>query len=286
MEEMNWIDNQTILNAETMNTFQGNIKNAIDKNSQSIGNDTDTYSNAQTYSIGDIVVYNNQLYRCTTAITTAEEFDITKWQKTSLKEMMEVQNITTAGTDLNNYTENGTYFFNIANSPVNKPEGVEIEAGYLVNIVRDKNVNDIKQIWYVYNENNDTYTRQKRSGVWRPWKRLIVESDLYYKKGDTAIIGSYITGGFITASMKSIRFSVPLPKNIDNVTPTITGGTLTVRSVDGKYLLNASNIIECPEMVTYKNQNYLTLFCAYDSFDTVNNTPIGIEINNLGIRFD
>lgn len=95
MEEMNWIDKQTILNAETMNTFQGNIKNAIDKNSQSIGNDTDTYSNAQTYSIGDIVVYNNQLYRCTTAVTTAEEFDVAKWQKTSLKEM--ILNLITLG---------------------------------------------------------------------------------------------------------------------------------------------------------------------------------------------
>lgn len=35
--------------------------------------EADLYSSSSTYAVGDLVVYNTKLYRCTTAITTAEE---------------------------------------------------------------------------------------------------------------------------------------------------------------------------------------------------------------------
>ena len=35
--------------------------------------------NAGTYSVGDIVVYNGQRYRCTTQVSVAEPFDADKW---------------------------------------------------------------------------------------------------------------------------------------------------------------------------------------------------------------
>lgn len=37
------------------------------------------YDATATYSVGDYVTYNKTLYRCTTAIATAEAFDDTKW---------------------------------------------------------------------------------------------------------------------------------------------------------------------------------------------------------------
>ncbi len=37
------------------------------------------YDATATYSVGDYVTYNKTLYRCTTAISTAEAFDDTKW---------------------------------------------------------------------------------------------------------------------------------------------------------------------------------------------------------------
>lgn len=37
------------------------------------------YDATATYSVGDYVTYNKTLYKCTTAITTAEAFDDTKW---------------------------------------------------------------------------------------------------------------------------------------------------------------------------------------------------------------
>ena len=37
------------------------------------------YSNSSTYAVGDYVIYNDQLYRCTTAITTAEAWTAAHW---------------------------------------------------------------------------------------------------------------------------------------------------------------------------------------------------------------
>ena len=37
------------------------------------------YSTSATYAVGDYVLYNNILYRCTTAITTAEAWTAAHW---------------------------------------------------------------------------------------------------------------------------------------------------------------------------------------------------------------
>lgn len=39
----------------------------------------DSFSTSSTYAVDDYVMYNNQLYRCTTAVTTAGAWDSTKW---------------------------------------------------------------------------------------------------------------------------------------------------------------------------------------------------------------
>ena len=44
------------------------------------------YSNLSTYAVNDLAIYNNTLYRCVTAVTTAESFDPNKWVNTSLSD--------------------------------------------------------------------------------------------------------------------------------------------------------------------------------------------------------
>ena len=39
------------------------------------------YDKTSTYSVGDIVVYGNNMYKCTTAIETAEEFNVENWEQ-------------------------------------------------------------------------------------------------------------------------------------------------------------------------------------------------------------
>lgn len=44
------------------------------------------YSASGTYAVGDVVIYNGDLYRCTTAITRAEAWNQAHWAAVSLAE--------------------------------------------------------------------------------------------------------------------------------------------------------------------------------------------------------
>ena len=49
-----------------------------------------TYSNSSVYAVGDVVIYNMQLWRCTEAIQTAEEFNVQHWERISVVDLVEV----------------------------------------------------------------------------------------------------------------------------------------------------------------------------------------------------
>lgn len=63
-----------------IDTAQTDINNA----EAVIGNETDTYSASSTYALGDLVIYNSLLYKCTTAITVAEAWMVAHWTQVSL----------------------------------------------------------------------------------------------------------------------------------------------------------------------------------------------------------
>ncbi|MBP5460619.1 MAG: hypothetical protein J6Y20_00630, partial [Lachnospiraceae bacterium] len=43
--------------------------------------DAPAYSSSQTYDVGDYCTYNSKIYECTTAITTAEEWNADHWEE-------------------------------------------------------------------------------------------------------------------------------------------------------------------------------------------------------------
>jgi hypothetical protein len=49
----------------------------------------DEYDETQTYAVGDYAIYNNIVYECTTAVSTAEPFDSTKWTATSIEQIID-----------------------------------------------------------------------------------------------------------------------------------------------------------------------------------------------------
>lgn len=49
-----------------------------------LGNFANEYDSTLTYAVGDYVIYDGLLYKCTTAVETAEEFDSNKWNKTDV----------------------------------------------------------------------------------------------------------------------------------------------------------------------------------------------------------
>ena len=50
---------------------------------------SDQYDATQTYDVGDYCIYNNTLYRCNTAITTAEAWTAAHWTATSIASELE-----------------------------------------------------------------------------------------------------------------------------------------------------------------------------------------------------
>lgn len=50
----------------------------------STGMTGDEYNSSSTYFKGDLIIYNNTLYKCNTDITTAEEWNASHWTATSL----------------------------------------------------------------------------------------------------------------------------------------------------------------------------------------------------------
>lgn len=68
-------------------TSASGLMSAEDKTLVSTGI-SDAYDNTSTYDVGDIVIYNGSLYICNTAITTAEDFDPSKWDATNLGDVI------------------------------------------------------------------------------------------------------------------------------------------------------------------------------------------------------
>lgn len=62
----------------------------LEQNAQDIENRalksvvTDAYDNAGTYAVGDYCIYDDVLYKCTTAITSPEDFNSSKWSATKV----------------------------------------------------------------------------------------------------------------------------------------------------------------------------------------------------------
>ena len=69
-------------------------------------NISDAYDNTATYAVGDYCIYNNSLYKCSTAATVAEDFDSTKWTVTTIgAELLSIiSRVSTLETALNGYS--------------------------------------------------------------------------------------------------------------------------------------------------------------------------------------
>lgn len=89
-EKQDWKDlpdESTPINATRLKHIEDGIydnSNEADMILKIIGLNNDTYDKTKNYSVGDLVIHNHMLYECTTAITTPEEFNITKWAETSI----------------------------------------------------------------------------------------------------------------------------------------------------------------------------------------------------------
>ena len=118
-------------NWDNIDAFAGQIREVI-------GTATDTFSTSETYEVGDIVIHNKALYKCTTAVTTAGEFNSNNWTEISIKDLIDeikqelegkVDKVTGKGLSTEDYTT----------AEKTKLDG--IESGAEVNVIETVKVN-------------------------------------------------------------------------------------------------------------------------------------------------
>ena len=92
----NWVNGTTPLNDTNMNK----IENALENLDTNISKSTDEYSSTRTYSIGELVIYNNKLYKANQDITTAEAFNSSHWTEvTLLSDVNEIKSVVNNNAD-------------------------------------------------------------------------------------------------------------------------------------------------------------------------------------------
>lgn len=90
--------NKKLVSLDELTRYNEKIKDSIaDKITySSLG--INNYDNSSTYSVGDYTRYLDKVYKCNTAIETAEDFDSSKWtQSTVLEYLKDVLNIPNTG---------------------------------------------------------------------------------------------------------------------------------------------------------------------------------------------
>ena len=90
--------NKKLVSLDELTRYNEKIKDSIaDKITySSLG--INNYDNSSTYSVGDYTRYLDKVYKCNTAIETAEDFDSSKWtQSTVLEYLKDALNIPNTG---------------------------------------------------------------------------------------------------------------------------------------------------------------------------------------------
>lgn len=90
--------NKKLVSLDELTRYNEKIKDSIaDKITySSLG--INNYDNSSTYSVGDYTRYLDKVYKCNTAIETAEDFDSSKWtQSTILEYLKDALNIPNTG---------------------------------------------------------------------------------------------------------------------------------------------------------------------------------------------
>lgn len=76
-----------------LQTTATTVVGAINEHHAVIGYSYDAYDDTATYAVGDLCIYNNTLYKCTTAITTAEAWNASHWTATSIADEISELNL-------------------------------------------------------------------------------------------------------------------------------------------------------------------------------------------------
>ena len=144
--------------------------------SNKVSNNNDAYSASKAYAIGDLVIYNNVLYRCTTACSAAS-WDVNQscFTADTLTNVVNIVNANVSpfivrqnilrNVDLNDVKETGIYSLggNITNGLSN--------ANYGILVVFVSAFDAVRQIHF-FADSNNCGTRRFHQNTWDSWQRF------------------------------------------------------------------------------------------------------------------
>lgn len=119
---------------------------------------------------------------------------------------------------------------------------------------------------------------------------------IQYQSGDVQEISNFaVFNGYISDSATQIGFSIPLPKSMGNLTPTLTELKVNVRTADGGYIFSNSysstgydiiNDSDCTVVLRKPMENMLSITIdRTTAHDTTNNTTISVMVMSAEISF-
>lgn len=148
------------------------------------------------------------------------------------------------------------------------------------------NGNNLKRLQLNSNGNVTLYSSSNGGSSWTD-DPLVKKSEMYFQPNETWTIDEWYGGAYITSSTTTIKFTIPLPKRKGSTTGvSITGGKLNIRASTGGYLENGLVLPNAKATVKFYRDGYVTIYITNSTaYSTTNNTPVGIELDNLTLKF-
>jgi len=196
---------------------------------------TSPYDNTSTYAVGKYVTYNGALYRCIIAVSTAEDFDATKW--TAVKVGSELERMVTTDTE-QTITEEKTF-----------TNGIKIGSATEWNIIKDSSsrleiLNGANHRYLItWNGVQPYYTNSNDLGTSNIlWKDLYLAGNLSDGTNSVSIanIVTTDTNQTITGEKTFVSGIKLYDDNASAITSTQYSMTIKVNNTNSFYIYNNS----------------------------------------------
>ena len=213
------------------------------------GNFAPAYSSSATYALGDYVIYDNQLYRCKTAITTGESWHSSKWVSvdvaTEQKNKLSVKAVdcpeVPENTDLDTLTTAGSHKISSGTrmgTMTHKPASV---AGKII-VLETTATSRLYQVFLPSSATNHIATRFYNGTSWSAWLDIPYSGDI-----PTNVL-SYASQTLTDEQKAQARTNINAVKDTDTLIidaskiSTIANGTdLDTLTTAGNYKITSSS---------------------------------------------
>lgn len=254
------------------------------------------YSDSTTYHLGDYVIYNEHLYRCTATETIAGDFNASDWSNTSVYAGFLNYSYLGSGNNLNNVVgKNKIFMLGYSDTATNSPNnnnGIK----YLLNFGNDTIAGQI----FIHCDEGKIYIRRLSDGnQWTRWMgegRYLFEKNIvpYYDSETTYNTGDLVIYGTTNANEKIYRC---INDNTTNVLPSVTASwssailtdifsryagsaaSKNLKTLKGKtscYLIGYS--AHPYSNITPESENFSTLYRTGSDYDYEPDATSGIKV--------